>query len=114
MSSTQEKKNRRTRQLTRSVTIRFTTEDFEHLELQATFAGISVSAFIRKKISGAAIVPQADLTMIRELKRIGGLLKHHFTTLRDIGASPEILLSQEETLALLRSAIAKIGAKYDS
>lgn len=114
MSFTQKKMNRRVRQLTRSVTIRFTAKDFEHLELQATFAGITVSEFIRKKISGAAIVPQADLTMIRELKRIGGLLKHHFTTLRSIGASHEMLASQEETLALLQSVIAKIGEKYDS
>ena len=47
--------------------------------------------------------------MVRELRRIGGLLKHHFETLRLAGASVTVLVQQEEALRKLVSAIDRIG-----
>ena len=47
--------------------------------------------------------------LIQELRRIGGLLKHNFETLRQAGANNMILEQQEQTLRLLISVIEKMG-----
>ena len=50
-----------------------------------------------------------DAMMIRELRRIGGLLKHNFETLRQSGAGVDMLERQERALGLLISAIEQLG-----
>jgi hypothetical protein len=49
--------------------------------------------------------------MIQELRRIGGLLKHNFETLRQAGADLAILEQQEQTLCLLISVIEQLGMR---
>lgn len=51
------------------------------------------------------------MNTIRELRRIGGLLKHHFETLREAGARREFLEQQEETLRILSRAIERLGSE---
>jgi len=52
--------------------------------------------------------------MIQELRRIGGLLKHNFETLRQAGTDLAILEQQEQTLRLLISVIEQLGMRsYD-
>ncbi len=50
----------------------------EKLQIQeeADLAGISMSELVRRRYFGRPIVADVDLQMIRELRRIGGLLKH--------------------------------------
>ncbi len=51
---------------------------------QANLAGLSTSEYIRRKLfGGRPVIAQTDETVIRELRRIGGLLKHNFSTLRE-------------------------------
>ena len=86
----------------------------KQLEEQASLAGLSVSECLRRRGFGGRppthIVAQTDMTTVRELRRIGGLLKHHFETLRQAGASREHLEQQEETLRILGRAIEKLGS----
>lgn len=50
----------------------------EHLKLQedADLAGLSVSELVRRRYFGRPIVANADVVMVKELRRLGGLLKH--------------------------------------
>ena len=53
----------------------------KQLEEQASLAGLSVSECLRRRgFGGRPVVAQTDMTTVRELRRIGGLLKHHFET----------------------------------
>ena len=81
------------------------------LEEQASVAGLSVSECLRRRgFGGRPVVAQTDMSTIRELRRIGGLLKHYFETLREAGASREHLEQQEETLRILGRAIERLGS----
>jgi hypothetical protein len=90
--------------------------DYEELRLkeQAAVAGLSVSAYMRRLFSGSGpILAQTDLRMIRELLRLGGLLKSNFMTLRQAGASPELMEYMEEILRNTGKAIDRIAAGGD-
>lgn len=91
-------------------TIRLT--DYEELRLkeQAAVAGLSVSAYMRRLFSGSGpILARTDLRMIRELLRLGGLLKSNFVTLRQAGADPDLVEYLEELLRKTGKAIDRIA-----
>ena len=84
----------------------------KQIEEQASVAGLSVSECLRRRgFGGRPVVAQTDMNTIRELRRIGGLLKHHFETLREAGASRVLLEQQEETLRILSRAIERLGSE---
>ncbi len=58
------------------LTVRFAAEDIERIRADADMAGLTTSEFVRRRALGNAIVPHTDRTMLNELRRIGGLLKH--------------------------------------
>ena len=92
------------------VTIRVTSEEKTRLAEQAEMAGLSVSEYLRRSFfGGRPLIAHTDALMVRELRRIGGLLKHNFETLRLAGASVNVLVQQEETLRKLAFAIDRIG-----
>ena len=92
-------------------TLWVTEKEAEQLEEQASISGLSVSECIRRRgFGGRPVVAHTDMNTIRELRRIGGLLKQHFETLREAGASREHLNQQEETLRLLSRAIERLGS----
>ncbi len=91
----------------------FRLTDYEELRLkdQADVAGLSVSAYMRQILANSApVIAQTDMVMIRELRRIGGLLKYNFETLRNAGASRELLDYQEEVLRKAGQAIDRVAA----
>jgi hypothetical protein len=45
----------------------------------------------------------------RQLRRLGGLLKHNFETLRQAGAARELLQKQERLLEEVTRAVDRIG-----
>ena len=91
----------------RKVTIRLTDMEHAFLTTESDICGLSLSAFIRKISLGQRISSKADLRVLSELLRLGGLLKHlHNETkgiysdltadaLRAIRAYVESLSSQE-------------------
>lgn len=98
------------------VTIRVTEREKTRLMEQADIAGLSLSEYMRRRFfGGRPLVAYTDLSTIAELRRIGGLLKHNFETLRQAGAPPDILQRQEEALRVLVLAIQEISlrCRYD-
>ncbi len=58
------------------VNVRLTSSEKERLIEDADLAGLSMSELIRSRYFGRKIVANSDEVMLRELRRLGGLLKH--------------------------------------
>jgi hypothetical protein len=58
------------------VNVRLTTAEKARLLEDAELAGLTVSALSRRRMLGRRVVANVDAAMIRELRRLGGLLKH--------------------------------------
>ena len=77
------------------ITLRVTVEEKTRLTEQAEIAGLSLSEYMRRRFFGGRIAAHTDLNTIAELRRIGGLLKHNFETLRQAKAPPDVFERQE-------------------
>jgi hypothetical protein len=62
--------------LTAKIAVRLTPAEKAKLKEDAGIAGLSVSELVRRRYFGRPIVASTDMTTIRELRRLGGLLKH--------------------------------------
>jgi len=90
-------------------TLRISAEENERLARQADTAGISVSEYIRRLcFGGRPITSHTDSQTIRELRRLGGLLKHHFKSLREADGQ-QVLPKMEATLEALRQTIERLS-----
>ena len=58
------------------VNVRLTAAEKARLKDEADLAGLSVSEFVRRRSFGRPIIAQADAVTIKELRRLGGLVKH--------------------------------------
>ena len=88
-------------------TLRLSPEEDRKLTQQAELAGLSISEYMRRRFfGGRPITAKADAQTVRELRRLGGLLKHNFETVRQA----EHQTSAEEMNAVLR----QIGCAVDS
>jgi hypothetical protein len=70
-SNPAEKENRTSR-----ISIRFTKTEYARVKSEAKLSGLTVVAFARKGIFGQRVASKADLAVLAELRRLGGLLKH--------------------------------------
>ena len=90
-------------------TLRLSAKENERLVRQADEAGISVSEYIRRLcFGGRPIMSRTDSQTIRELRRLGGMLKHNFESVREAG-SQQVLPKMEATLAAIRQAIERLS-----
>ena len=90
-------------------TLRLSAEENERLARQADAAGISVSEYIRRLcFGGRPITSRTDSQTIRELRRLGGLLKHNFETVREAGGY-QALQKMEAELEAVRQAIEELS-----
>ena len=56
--------------------IRLTATEKAELREQAAAAGLTISQYGRRRMFGRRVVAQSDAAVLRELRRLGGLLKH--------------------------------------
>lgn len=92
------------------VTLRVTPEEKLRLRENAVLIGVSLSAYVRAKIfGGRPLIPRTDEWTIRELRRMGDLLKQHFSTLREAKARSDFLQLHEKLLHAIRQKIDDIG-----
>ena len=92
-------------------TIRLTAEEDKKLTRQAETAGISVSEYMRRLFfGGRPIIARTDDQTIRELRRLGGLLKHHFDMVKRTG-STGTLVELDAALRQIRQAIETLSEK---
>ena len=90
-------------------TLRISAEENERLARQADAASISVSEYIRRLcFGGRPITSRTDSQTIRELRRLGGLLKHSFDTVRE-GGGQQAIPKMEGTLDSVRQAIERLS-----
>jgi hypothetical protein len=91
------------------LTVRFRPEEVTELSGQADICGLSVSELVRRRSLHRRVVSAADLKMLSELRRIGGLLKLSFRETNGVYGDKTAAILGE-----LREAIIRIGRKEDS
>ena len=97
--------------LQRRRTLRLTAEEEDRLTRQAATAGISVSEYMRRLFfGGRPIIAKTDDLTIRELRRLGGLLKHHFEGVKRAG-NPATLSELDAALREIRRAIEALSER---
>ena len=90
-------------------TLRLSAEENERLVRQADAAGISVSEYIRRLcFGGRPITSRTDSQTIRELRRLGGLLKHNFERVREAGGY-QAVSEMEAALEAVRQVIERLS-----
>ncbi len=62
--------------LTERAQVRLTQAEKERVTEEADLAALTISEFVRRRALGRTVTASIDLLIIRELARIGGLLKH--------------------------------------
>ncbi|MDE7064289.1 MAG: hypothetical protein K2O70_02310 [Desulfovibrionaceae bacterium] len=98
-----------TAQFCRRRTVRITRNEDDRLVYYAHLSGMTVSRYMRRRIfGGRPIVARTDDQAIRELRRLGGLLKHHFSMVRDTN-QPEVCQEMNRTLRSIQTAIDRLG-----
>ena len=91
------------------LTLRVSPKEKQQVEQQASIAGLSASEYMRRHVfGGRPVVAAADEAMLRELRRVGGLLKHHFVTAQSVGSGEEL----SEALRVLTRAIEQITTHF--
>jgi hypothetical protein len=50
--------------------------EYSRIADELLVCGLSLSAFVRKRVFGQHVASKADLAVLAELRRLGGLLKH--------------------------------------
>jgi hypothetical protein len=87
-----------------TLNVRLTASEKARLKEDAELAGLSMSELVRRRYFGRPILASADAVMLKELRRLGGLLKH--VHLESGGAYSE---STADALGELRGYIAKLS-----
>ncbi len=86
-------------------TLRLTAEEDARMTRQAVTAGISVSEYMRRLFfGGRPVIARTDDQTIRELRRPGGQLKHHFDVVQRT-KSTDTLTELDAALRAIRGAI---------
>lgn len=62
--------------LTALVKLRLKPSEKERIREDAELAGLTVSELMRRRALGRTVLAASDMNLIRELRRLGGLLKH--------------------------------------
>lgn len=58
------------------INVRLTATEKAKLKEDADLSGLSLSELVRRRYFGKPILANADAVMLKELRRLGGLLKH--------------------------------------
>lgn len=88
------------------VNVRLTTGEKARLLEDAELAGLTVSALSRRRMLGRRVVANVDAAMIRELRRLGGLLKH--LHVESAGAYSEMT---SDVLQTVKAAIERLSGE---
>jgi hypothetical protein len=92
-------------------TLRVTPEEKNWLMERVAIIGISLSAYARHRLfGGRPILPRADEAAIRELRRMGGLIKHNFETLRQAKMDVAFIRQHEDLLQAIVEKIEELGS----
>jgi len=88
------------------INVRLTSAEKAALKEDADLAGLSLSELVRRRYFGRPILASADAVMLKELRRLGGLLKHVHT--QSAGAYSQATAA---AIAELRAYIQKLSSQ---
>ena len=95
-------------------TVRITRAEDEKLQRQAAVAHIPVAEYMRRLFfGGRPIIARTDDQTTRELRRLGGLLKHNFALASEARQS-EVWNEMNQTLKMIQEAIDRLGQGNDT
>jgi hypothetical protein len=86
--------------------MRLSPVEREQLKEEADLAGLSISELVRRRALGRPVHAAIDLTMIRELRRLGGLQKLTVNMLMHHGGVSEECIA---TIRALREAVERVA-----
>ena len=69
-------KTRKPERLTRKISFRLSEGEYAQISDELSVCGITVSALARRRLLRQRVAARADLAVLAELRRLGGLLKH--------------------------------------
>ncbi len=87
--------------------MRMSEEESIRLREDAETAGLTMSELARRRILGRPVIADVDATMLRELRRQGGLLK---LTSKLLAQHPDVVRECVEAIRILRSTIERLAA----
>jgi hypothetical protein len=87
--------------------MRLSPDELKQLNESAELAGISISELVRRRALGRPIHTAIELTMIRELRRLGGLQKH---TMNKLLQHSGIAEECSATIRALRAAVDRVAS----
>lgn len=61
---------------TRKISFRLSEQEYARVKNELEVCGLTVSALARHRVLGRNVASRADLAVLAELRRLGGLLKH--------------------------------------
>jgi hypothetical protein len=64
---------------TRRITIRLTEAEYAQVKDEIGVCGLTMAGLARKRLLGERAASKADLAVLAELRRLGGLFKHSYT-----------------------------------
>ena len=91
------------------LSLRVTRSEKAWLITQSKNSGISLSEYMRRRVFNRPVLSRTDDVMVRELRRLGGLLKCHFSVIRQSGAGKQALQHMEDTLARIGERLTLLG-----
>ena len=56
--------------------LRVTPDEYATIKEQAELSGLSISEYARKRMLGFHVMAKSELNILKELRRLGGLVKH--------------------------------------
>jgi len=86
--------------------LRLTEDEKAKLKEDADLAGLSMSELVRRRYFGRPIIASADAIMLKELRRLGGLLKHIHNESKGVYSQ-----ATASAIAELRVYIQKLSSK---
>jgi hypothetical protein len=98
-----EKSTRRTRK----ITFRLSEAEYASIASELAVCSLSFSALTRKRLLGEHIASKADLAVLAELRRLGGLLKHIHNETR--GTYSDLTAQAIKNLSVYVRALAQKG-----
>lgn len=88
------------------INVRVTAEEKDALRAEASAAGTTLSDLVRRRCLGLPVVAHVDEQMVRELRRLGGLLKHMYA--EQGGYSPELANAANALSAFMARHIRRV------
>jgi hypothetical protein len=64
---------------TRKITFRLSEPEYARVKGELEICGLTASALTRRRLLGQSVASRADLAVLGELRRLGGLFKHSFS-----------------------------------